>query len=1457
MNVRMGRSLTRVGSMPRRVASMLSGLLVLFALESVAFAATLTVPGDHATIQAAINAAVDGDRIEVAPGTYTGALNFNGKSIELIGTGGPSVTIVDGNNSTPILLRVNSSENNSTLIQGFTFQRANSNNSNEGGIRINSDVTMRDCVVANNFDEDTGFSARMYSGIVVQGGSPRFERVTLHSNTSDANGGFDHWLVPGFYIGGSSTVTIVDSTIRNNLVDGSGIDHLSAPIFVNSANAVVNLEQVLIHDNVDSLSGLTSDQEFIVSQGILVMAGVVNLDHVTITRGVAGFGGSITRGSIVARGGSITMNNSIVQGNASGIVGANLITASYSNAPAVTGTGVVNADPLFIDPANGDFTPGCGSPSLDTANPASTLTADLAGNVRPADGDGNGSAINDMGAFEAPEDVNADGDGIPACLDNCPNVFNPTQDDYDSDGAGDACDNDHTPEAIASAETVAEDNPLSASLDAFDFDGDTLVYAIVSSPSNGTLTAFDANAGTYTYQPDADFVGGDTFTFRVNDGTNNSNTAIVSINVTPVNDAPVASDGSLTATEDTPANGTLVANDVDGDALTYSVATQPSNGTVVITDASTGAYTYTPDANFNGADTFTFVANDGTVGSNTATVSVTVNPANDAPVASDGNLSAQEDMSANGTLVASDIDGDALTYAIATQPSNGVVVITDASTGAYTYTPDADFNGGDSFTFVANDGSVDSNTATITVTVSALNDAPVASDASEATDEDVAYSATLVAVDAEGDALTYAIATQPSNGTVVITDASTGAYTYTPDANFNGGDAFTFVANDGSADSNTATVSVTVNPINDAPVASDGNLSVQEDVVANGTLVASDIDGDALTYAVVAQPANGVVVITDASTGAYTYTPDANYVGNDPFTFSVNDGTIDSNVATVTVNVGGSNDTPVAMDSSETTDEDVALTSTLLASDADGDVLVFSVATQPSNGVVVITDASTGAYTYTPDADFNGSDAFTFVANDGTVDSNEATVTITIDPVNDAPVAMDGNLNTAQDTLAMGTLVADDVDGDALTFAIATMPTNGTLVLTDATTGAYSYEPNMGYVGLDSFTFTANDGDVDSNEATITVDVGNVNDAPVLADLDITTDEDVEGTGQLDFMDADGDMLSFSVVVAPTNGTASVDALGLVTYTPDADFNGADTFTVLANDGMVDSNEATVSVTVNPINDAPFFIDPTPAQDASIEVVAGDALSVTLAAEDVDMDALTFSATGLPDAATLDEATGELSWLTSAQDVGEVVVAAEVSDGVESDSRSFTVRVVANTTDSDGDGLTDAEEDVLGTDPNDPDSDGDSIGDASEVGGDIENPLDTDGDGTIDALDDDSDEDGVSDKDEAGDDDLETEPVDSDGDGEPDFLDLDSDGDAVADADDNCRVVANEDQVDADEDGIGDACDDDVNVSKDNTLEGGGCGCETVASPAPRSPWRLALVALALGVFFFRRRRGA
>jgi hypothetical protein len=1377
------------------------GVLTLTSLPTAALAVTRSVPTQHATIQAAIDASADGDRVEVAPGTYNEAIDFTGKNIQVVGTGGPDVTIIDAQQSTNVVARLTGGLDDTALLEGFTVRggRLGLNTSasvTNAGVIVNGDATIRRCIIRNNStDNPIGSSHR--AGLILVGGSPTIDQVTVRDNTVDVGGGGDETAAAGIFVG-AGTPTITRADIHGNVTDGSGFRHLSsAGVFVNAGTVTVS--NTLIHDNLSDIFGSTT----IDGAGMFVNNGAVVADHVTIARNNFFFNGGTqvnrSGGVHVRASGSLTLTNSIIKrnirpGNSTvnnvDVLGAARITATYSNLPGVSGVGVINAAPRFSDEGAQDYTLGCTSPSIDAADPSATATVDLDGTARPI------GPRHDQGALEAPLFPDDDVDGVLSCADNCPNTPNPSQDDYDNDGFGDVCDDDHTPEARPTSETTDEDVAVSSTLDGFDFDGQALTYSIVSTPSDGAVVLTDASTGAYTYTPDSNYNGPDSFTFRVTDTDNNaSNVATVTLTVDPVDDAPVAQDDAFTTPDDTPFSGTLPASDPDGGMLLYTIVAQPTHGSVTVNNASAGSYTYTPDGSYAGDDPFTFRVFDGATYSNTATVTATVTSTNSAPVAQDASETVDEDATLTSALTATDADGDALAYAVASGASNGTVVLTDASTGAYTYTPGADFNGSDSFTFTANDGRDGSNTATVTVTVAPVNDAPVAQDGAASTMEDTAANGTLVATDVDGDALTYALVSGASNGTVVITDASTGAYTYTPDADFNGSDSFTFSANDGVADSNTATVTLGVSADNDAPVAQDDTLTTTEDAAASGTLVATDADGDALTYVLVSGASNGAVVVTDASTGAYTYTPDSNYNGTDTFTFSTNDGSVNSNVATVTVTVTPVNDAPVAQDGAASTMEDAAVTGAAQATDVDGDALTYALDTDVTHGTLTL-DPS-GDFAYTPDPGFNGSDAFTFTASDGATTSNVATVTLAVGAVNDAPVAQDASETVDEDATLTSALTATDVDGDPLTYAIAAQPLNGAVVVTDASTGAY-------------------------------------------------------------------------------------------TYTPDADFNGSDSFTFSANDGVTDSNVATVTITITPVNDAPTFVAPTPDPDSTVTVAAGQALSLPIAGDDVDGDALIYDVEGLPDGATFDAATPQITWTPRWDDVGDYALTLRVSDATAQTSRDVTVTVTAQ--DSDDDGLPDDLERELGLEPDDADSDDDTISDGEEFGGDLDAPRDTDGDETIDALDTDSDGDGLDDLDEAGDDDLDTPAIDSDGDGQPNYIDADSDddsiedgqdvcplvpdpdqtdtdgdgqgdacvddkdGDGVLDAQDNCPVVSNPGQDDQDGDGVGDACDDDEPT--DAALTGDGCACAQPGRNRP-SPWApVVLSVLLLGAAFGRHRRG-
>ena len=520
-------------------------------------------------------------------------------------------------------------------------------------------------------------------------------------------------------------------------------------------------------------------------------------------------------------------------------------------------------------------------------------------------------------------------------------------------------------------------------LDASDVDGDALVYSVVDDPTNGTVSL---NEGIATYVPSTDFTGSDSFTYKVNDGTVDSETATVSITVRSVNTAPETSPQSVTTNEDTAVTITLVGSDADGDTLTYSIVDNPTNGVVTL-DGST--VIYTPSANYLGEDSFTFKVNDGFVDSETATVSITVVEVNDPPVAVADALTIEEDAALSSTdVIANDTDaeGDTLSLTAATTAGTGTVAV-NADGLSVDYTPAADFNGTETITYTVSDGTLTDETGTLTITVTAVNDVPLTSDVSTVTLINTNAVITLDASDVDGDALTYSVVDDPTNGTVSLNE---GIATYVPSTDFTGSDSFTYKVNDGTVDSETATVSITVRSVNTAPETSSQSVTTNEDTAVTITLVGSDADGDTLTYSIVDNPTNGVVTLEDSTV---IYTPSANYLGEDSFTFKVNDGVVDSEIATVSITVVEVNDPPVASLQSVTTIEDVSLEITLTGTDQEEDALTYTIVDNPTSGTLSLTDNKA---TYVPNSGFFGSDSFTFKVNDGTTDSEKATVSITV-----------------------------------------------------------------------------------------------------------------------------------------------------------------------------------------------------------------------------------------------------------------------------------------------------------------------------------------------------------------------------------------------------------------------------------------------------------------------------
>ena len=779
------------------------------------------------------------------------------------------------------------------------------------------------------------------------------------------------------------------------------------------------------------------------------------------------------------------------------------------------------------------------------------------------------------------------------------------------------CPLDDVPDAVNDTISVNEDSgatdiPVLAN-DDFGNNGPAVGPISVITPSvNGTTmlnqngTPNDPTDDFLTYTPNANFFGQDSIFYAICDVQGDCDTAQVVITVNAINDAPVAVDDTYMVNEDGTLMNDVTTNDtdVDGPMTNITLVTDVANGTLTLNPD--GTFTYVPDANFDGpTDSFTYSYCDGGTPNlcDTATVTITVNAINDAPVAVDDSYMVNEDgtlmndVSANDT----DVDGPMENITLVTDVANGTLTLNPD--GTFTYVPDANYDGPtDSFTYSYCDGGTPNlcDTATVTITVNAINDAPVAVDDSYMVSEDgtLMNDVTTNDTDVDGPMTNITLVTDVANGTLTLNPD--GTFTYVPDANYDGPtDSFTYSYCDGGTPNlcDTATVTITVNAINDAPVAVDDNYSVNEgntlmnDVTTNDT----DVDGPMTNITLVTDVANGTLTLNPD--GTFSYTPNGAFNGTDSFTYSYCDGGTPNlcDTAMVNITVDAVNDAPMAVDDNYPINEDGTLMNNVTANDTDpdGPMVIVTLVTDVVNGTLVLN--TDGSFTYTPDPNYNGSDSFTYSYCDGGTPNqcDTATVTIPIAAVNDAPVANNDNYPINEDGTLMNDVTANDtdVDGPMENITLVTDVTNGTLTLNPD--GTFTYTPDPGYNGSDSFMYSYCDGGTPNlcDTATVTIPIAAVNDAPMAVDDNYPINEDgtLMNNVTANDTDPDGPMVIVTLVTDVVNGTLVLNTDGSFTYTPDPNYNGSDSFTYSYCDGGTPNqcDTATVTIPIAAVNDAP------------------------------------------------------------------------------------------------------------------------------------------------------------------------------------------------------------------------------------------------------------------------------
>jgi hypothetical protein len=475
---------------------------------------------------------------------------------------------------------------------------------------------------------------------------------------------------------------------------------------------------------------------------------------------------------------------------------------------------------------------------------------------------------------------------------------------------------------------------------------------------------------------------------------------------------------------------------------------------------------------------------------------------------------------------------------------------------------------------------------------------------SVAMDEDgdpTAFSLTLNATDANADTLTWSISSLASDGTASADGTGDSkAIGYAPNQDFNGIDSFVVQVSDGNSGTDTITVSVTVDPVNDAPTITEGDsagVTMDEDgnpTAFSLTLNATDVESDTLTWSVSSQASDGTASADGTGSSiAVSYAPNADINGVDSFEVQVADGNSGTDLITVNVTLDPANDAPDAVDDTLSVDEDsVDNVLNVLDGDTDIDMDIFTivaVGATNAGGAATITPGG-GSVTYSPAGDYFGTETFTYTVEDGSSAMDTANVTITVDNVNDNPVAVDDVFSVSEDSADnVLDVLSNDNDGpdsgETLTILAVGAADNGGTVTVDSGTQLL-YSPMAGANGTETFTYTISDGNGGNAMATVRVDVDNVNDDPVGVDDTFTVAEN-SSDNVLDVLQNDtdvdvGDLLTVGAAGATDNGgmvTITGDDLSLL-YTPAADFSGVEQFSYTVSDGNGGSAMAIVAVTV-------------------------------------------------------------------------------------------------------------------------------------------------------------------------------------------------------------------------------------------------------------------------------------
>ncbi|MFT5366863.1 MAG: putative repeat protein (TIGR01451 family), partial [Candidatus Latescibacterota bacterium] len=874
--------------------------------------------------------------------------------------------------------------------------------------------------------------------------------------------------------------------------------------------------------------------------------------------------------------------------------------------------------------------------------------------------------------------------------------------------------------------------------------GQSLTFTVTNN-NNSLFSSQPAisSAGALTYTPASNAHGSATVRVLLKDDGGTANSGVDSmasqtftITVSPVADTPSITNATTTEDVQTSSGLVISRNANDGTEVTHYKVTNIANGTLYKNDGTTqindgdfityaeghGGLKFTPPLNSTSDRSFAIQAStsnaDADLGGSTVEAVVTVNHVADTP--SITNATTIEDVPATVVVVRNPLDGEEVTHFKVTAISNGALFLSDGTTpisdGDFVFfaegyaglkfapapnsTADGHFNVqaslgvGDSYL----GGGIAEGIISIIPTV----DDPSVTNASTIEDTQTTSGLAVSPNPADGPLVTHFKITDIENGTLFWNDGTTpiadGAFITVSEGNLglkftpqpNSTESGNFVVQASTSDTDAGlggariTATITVDSVNDFPTPADDIVATEEDVAAAVLVLANDVDadGDALVVVDVTQGSNGTVSIVDGST--VSYTPNDNFTGEDTFTYTVSDGQGGTATGTVQITVTPANDVPTVVDDAIQVQEDTEGTVPVLAndSDIDGDALTVVSVTQGATGAVSVANDST--VSYTPNGNFTGEDTFTYTVSDGQGGTATGTVQVTVTPVNDVPILLDDAIEMVSDALGEIPVIVNDVDadGDTLTVVAVTQGSNGTVSIGDGST--VSYVPNDNFSGEDTFTYTVSDGKGGTATATVVVSVERLNTSPVAVDDTVETLEDASVTISVLDNDTDEnqDVLTITEVSSGTMGSVGIVDGTDVTYSPDENKSGSDSFIYTVSDGHGGTATGTIFVTVTEVNDAPVAIDDIVTGKSNAPV----AISVLLNDSDLDGDALTVAAVTQGANGSVSITDGNLViYLPNVGFAGEDAFAYTLSDGREGTATgAVTVTIPINDRAADG-----------------------------------------------------------------------------------------------------------------------------------------------------------------------------